>query len=113
MLWDGFIKCCQRTKPQSYTVLLQLPPPQVHTLPARGIYSFSICYRAVLSRLCETYLYQLLRNSTRLMTVIRFILSIFIRDDFRRYVGFSVELNMQYRFRTVLYIRKEVRKRKK
>jgi len=32
MLWDGFIKCCQRTKPQSYTVLLQLPPPQLSLL---------------------------------------------------------------------------------
>uniref|UniRef100_A0A0K2TH07 Symplekin n=1 Tax=Lepeophtheirus salmonis TaxID=72036 RepID=A0A0K2TH07_LEPSM len=25
-LWDGFVKCCERTVPQSYTVLLQLPP---------------------------------------------------------------------------------------
>jgi len=32
MLWDGFVKCCQRTKPQSYTVLLQLPPPQLRQL---------------------------------------------------------------------------------
>ena len=32
MVWDGFVKCCQRTKPQSYTVLLQLPPPQLRQL---------------------------------------------------------------------------------
>jgi len=31
-LWDGFIKCCQRTKPQSFTILLQLPSPQLHNL---------------------------------------------------------------------------------
>ncbi|KAI4806037.1 hypothetical protein KUCAC02_010628, partial [Chaenocephalus aceratus] len=24
-VWEGFVKCCQRTKPQSYSVLLQLP----------------------------------------------------------------------------------------
>ena len=24
-MWEGFIKCCQRTKPSSYQVLLQLP----------------------------------------------------------------------------------------
>ncbi|KAI1903748.1 hypothetical protein AGOR_G00030410 [Albula goreensis] len=28
-VWEGFVKCCQRTKPQSFTVLLQLPPPQL------------------------------------------------------------------------------------
>uniref|UniRef100_A0A8C4MZF0 Symplekin scaffold protein n=1 Tax=Eptatretus burgeri TaxID=7764 RepID=A0A8C4MZF0_EPTBU len=28
-VWEGFIKCCQRTKPQSYQVLLQLPPAQL------------------------------------------------------------------------------------
>ncbi|KAM4561543.1 symplekin [Fundulus diaphanus] len=28
-VWEGFVKCCQRTKPQSYSVLLQLPPPQL------------------------------------------------------------------------------------
>jgi len=27
--WEGFVKCCQRTKPQSFTVLLQLPAPQL------------------------------------------------------------------------------------
>merc|ERR1719474_1615127 len=31
-LWDGFIKCCQRTKPQSFTIMLQLPSPQLHNL---------------------------------------------------------------------------------
>ncbi|KAM3862160.1 symplekin [Diretmus argenteus] len=28
-VWEGFVKCCQRTKPQSYSVLLQLPPTQL------------------------------------------------------------------------------------
>uniref|UniRef100_A0A8C9TZW3 Symplekin scaffold protein n=1 Tax=Scleropages formosus TaxID=113540 RepID=A0A8C9TZW3_SCLFO len=28
-VWEGFVKCCQRTKPQSFNVLLQLPPPQL------------------------------------------------------------------------------------
>jgi symplekin len=26
VIWEGFIKCCERTVPQSYTVMLQLPP---------------------------------------------------------------------------------------
>lgn len=28
-VWEGFIKCCQRTMPQSFPVLLQLPAPQL------------------------------------------------------------------------------------
>ena len=32
MLWEGFIKCCERTKPQSFRVLLQLPPAQLKML---------------------------------------------------------------------------------
>ncbi|XP_015906087.3 symplekin isoform X2 [Parasteatoda tepidariorum] len=28
-IWEGFIKCCQRTKPKSFQVLLQLPAPQL------------------------------------------------------------------------------------
>ncbi|XP_042294953.1 symplekin [Sceloporus undulatus] len=28
-VWEGFIKCCQRTKPQSFQVVLQLPPQQL------------------------------------------------------------------------------------
>ncbi|CAJ1078692.1 symplekin [Xyrichtys novacula] len=28
-VWEGFVKCCQRTKPQSFSVLLQLPPTQL------------------------------------------------------------------------------------
>lgn len=31
-VWEGFVKCCQRTKPQSYNVLLQLPPPQLNSV---------------------------------------------------------------------------------
>ncbi|XP_071979325.1 symplekin [Engystomops pustulosus] len=31
-VWEGFIKCCQRTKPQSFSVLLQLPPPQLQSV---------------------------------------------------------------------------------
>lgn len=29
VVWEGFIKCCQRTKPQSFAVLVQLPAPQL------------------------------------------------------------------------------------
>ena len=32
MLWEGFIKCCERTRPQSFRVLLQLPPAQLRLL---------------------------------------------------------------------------------
>jgi len=28
-IWEGFIKCCQRTRPHSFPILLQLPPPQL------------------------------------------------------------------------------------
>lgn len=31
-VWEGFIKCCQRTKPQSFQVLLQLPPQQLNAV---------------------------------------------------------------------------------
>uniref|UniRef100_A0A672F706 Symplekin n=1 Tax=Salarias fasciatus TaxID=181472 RepID=A0A672F706_SALFA len=31
-VWEGFVKCCQRTKPQSYSVLLQLPPAQLNSV---------------------------------------------------------------------------------
>lgn len=29
VVWEGFVKCCYRTKPQSFGVLLQLPSPQL------------------------------------------------------------------------------------
>lgn len=29
VVWEGFVKCCQRTRPQSFAVLMQLPPPQL------------------------------------------------------------------------------------
>ncbi|CAF1253475.1 unnamed protein product [Adineta steineri] len=28
-IWEGFIKCCQKTRPHSFPLLLQLPPPQL------------------------------------------------------------------------------------
>lgn len=31
-VWEGFVKCCQRTRPQSYNVLLQLPPAQLNSV---------------------------------------------------------------------------------
>lgn len=31
-VWQGFIKCCQRTKPKSFQVLLQLPATQLRTV---------------------------------------------------------------------------------
>ncbi|XP_055005754.1 symplekin [Boleophthalmus pectinirostris] len=31
-VWEGFVKCCQRTRPQSYTVLLSLPPAQLSSV---------------------------------------------------------------------------------
>jgi symplekin len=30
IIWDGFIKCCKETIPQSYSVMLQLPPNQLN-----------------------------------------------------------------------------------
>ncbi|EDO46859.1 predicted protein, partial [Nematostella vectensis] len=35
-VWQGFVKCCQMTKPQSFSVLLQLPPRQLES-------AFEIC----------------------------------------------------------------------
>ena len=29
VIWDGFIKCSEKTMPQSYAVMLQLPPEQL------------------------------------------------------------------------------------
>ncbi|RTG81342.1 symplekin [Schistosoma bovis] len=31
-LWDGFIRCCAKTRPQSYQVLLQLPPDRLEAV---------------------------------------------------------------------------------
>lgn len=31
-VWEGFIRCCQRTKTQSFQVLLQLPAPQLRNV---------------------------------------------------------------------------------
>jgi len=28
-VWVGFVKCCERTQPQSFAVILQLPPAQL------------------------------------------------------------------------------------
>lgn len=28
-VWEGFVKCCERTQPQSFAVVLQLPPAQL------------------------------------------------------------------------------------
>lgn len=28
-VWEGFVKCCERTQPQSFSVILQLPPAQL------------------------------------------------------------------------------------
>lgn len=28
-VWEGFVKCCEKTKPQSFQVILQLPPVQL------------------------------------------------------------------------------------
>lgn len=31
-VWEGFIVCCQRTKPHCFGILLQLPPPQLKSV---------------------------------------------------------------------------------
>ncbi|XP_065064870.1 symplekin-like [Rhopilema esculentum] len=31
-VWEGFVKCCQMTKPQSFPILLQLPPRQLESV---------------------------------------------------------------------------------
>jgi len=35
-VWEGFVRCCQRTKPNSFQVLLQLPVDQLKDV-------FTIC----------------------------------------------------------------------
>ena len=42
-VWEGFIKCCQRTKPQSFQVILQLPPQQLGAV-------FDKCPRSVIAK---------------------------------------------------------------
>ena len=36
IIWDGFIKCCKETIPQSYAVMLQLPPNQLNDFLRRA-----------------------------------------------------------------------------
>ena len=36
IIWDGFIKCCKETVPQSYAVMLQLPPNQLNDFLKRA-----------------------------------------------------------------------------
>ncbi|PIK41387.1 putative symplekin [Apostichopus japonicus] len=31
-VWEGFVKCCERTKPQSFNVLIQLPPVHLNAV---------------------------------------------------------------------------------
>lgn len=31
-VWEGFVRCCQRTRPNSFQVLLQLPAPQLRSV---------------------------------------------------------------------------------
>ncbi|CAF3368490.1 unnamed protein product [Rotaria sp. Silwood1] len=57
-IWEGFIKCCQKTRPHSFPLLLQLPPPQLkhvfQTAPElrdgllRHLRSMSIAQRSVI-----------------------------------------------------------------
>ena len=39
MLWEGFIKCCERTKPQSFRVLLQVEGNTLHPVPTQAVKS--------------------------------------------------------------------------
>lgn len=60
VLWDGFIRCCVKTQPQSYQVLLQLPPqqfqsvlkrePDLRTQLRRYVDNFSSAQRTHISR---------------------------------------------------------------
>ncbi|VDM32213.1 unnamed protein product [Hydatigera taeniaeformis] len=60
VLWDGFIRCCVKTQPQSYQVLLQLPPqqlqsvftrePNLRTQVRRYVDNFSSAQRTHISR---------------------------------------------------------------
>lgn len=34
-LWDGFIKCCERTQPQSFKILVNLPRQQLKDVITR------------------------------------------------------------------------------
>ncbi|CAF4119508.1 unnamed protein product, partial [Rotaria magnacalcarata] len=57
-IWEGFIKCCQKTRPHSFPLLLQLPPPQLkhvfQTAPElreglmRHLHSMSIGQRSLI-----------------------------------------------------------------
>ncbi|GAA56150.1 symplekin, partial [Clonorchis sinensis] len=59
-LWDGFIRCCVKTRPQSYQVLLQLPPerledvfrrePAMRTQVRRYVENFSSAQRIHISK---------------------------------------------------------------
>ena len=49
-VWEGFIRCCQRTEPQSYSVLLQLQPPQL-----RDVFELAPRLRVSLLNLVTSY----------------------------------------------------------
>ena len=49
-VWQGFIKCCQRTKPKSFQVLLQLPAPQLRT-----VFTSSPDFKIELRRYVESF----------------------------------------------------------
>lgn len=48
-LWEGFIKCCQRTQPQSFQVLLQLPANQL-----RNVFIASSDFKPALQEYVQT-----------------------------------------------------------
>jgi len=49
-VWEGFIRCCQRTEPQSYSILLQLQPPQL-----RDVFEMAPRLRVSLLNLVMSY----------------------------------------------------------
>ncbi|VDQ03647.1 unnamed protein product [Trichobilharzia regenti] len=49
-LWDGFIRCCVKTRPQSYQVLLQLPPDRLE-----AVFRWEPAMRAQVRRYVENF----------------------------------------------------------
>ncbi|KAL8604874.1 hypothetical protein ACOMHN_028502 [Nucella lapillus] len=65
-VWEGFIKCCQRTKPQSFQVLLQLPPQQL-----KGVFRVSPDLRTPLLTHVQAFSqHQLAHVSAEIMQVL-------------------------------------------
>lgn len=80
--WEGFIKCCQKTKPNSFQVLLQLPPEQLEDFlyqcpeMKKSLLDHVLCFTDVQVRIYRIHQYRL--TKTEIIFIYLFYLSVHI-----------------------------------